>query len=157
MKDTDTERLPDLWRRIIQRVVRGEDWVPAARAEGCSPSYARVIHTRMMKHPVVVRELEAIRSDARREAVYGVVEAMAQAQKGIDLAERHKNPMAFIKGCELRAKLSGLLIERVEVSTVDLKGSLEAARTRVINVTPQRLLCAELGPAAGQAVNGSAD
>ena len=29
MKDTDMERLPDRWRRIIQRVVRGEDWVPA--------------------------------------------------------------------------------------------------------------------------------
>jgi phosphatidylserine/phosphatidylglycerophosphate/cardiolipin synthase-like enzyme len=130
----DTDHLPDRWRRIIQRVARGEDWVPAARAEGCSPSYARVIHTRMMKHPVVVRELDAIRRDARREAVYGVVEAMAQAQKGIDLAERHKNPMAFIKGCELRAKLSGLLIDRVEVAVVDLRGSLEAAKTRVLSV-----------------------
>ena len=132
MKDTD--HLPDRWRRIIQRVARGEDWVPAARAEGCAASYARVIHTRMMKHPAAVRELDAIRADARREAVYGVVEAMAQAQKGIDLAERHKNPMAFIKGCELRAKLSGLLIDRVEVVTVDLKGALEAAKTRVLTV-----------------------
>ena len=83
---------------------------------------------------------------------------MAQAQKGIDLAERHKNPMAFIKGCELRAKLSGLLIDRVEVATVDLKGSLEQARTRVIdalNITP-RQSCVELGPATDQAVNGAA-
>jgi hypothetical protein len=131
----DTDHLPDRWRRIIQRLARGEDWVPAARAEGYNPSYARVIRTRMMKNPAVVRELEAIRRDARRGAVYGVVEAMAQAQKGIDLAERHKNPTAFIKGCELRAKLSGLLIDRVEVVTVDLKGTLEAARHQVFDIT----------------------
>jgi phosphatidylserine/phosphatidylglycerophosphate/cardiolipin synthase-like enzyme len=159
----DTDHLPDRWRRIIQRVARGEDWVPAAKAEGCSLSYARVIRTRMMKSPAVVRELEAIRRDARREAVYGVVEAMAQAQKGIDLAERHKNPMAFIKGCELRAKLSGLLIDRVEVAVVDLKNSLEQAKTLVltaIDITPRTLGSGThmIGPSllASAAVSGSA-
>ena len=58
----------------------------------------------------------------------------------------------------MRAKLSGLLIDRVEVATVDLKGSLEQARTRVIaalNITP-RQSCVELGPATDQAVNGAA-
>lgn len=158
MKNPDTKRLPDRWRRILQRHARGEDFRPATQAEGCSASYAAVIRTRMMKNPEATKFLESIRSDARREAVYGVVEAMAQAQKGIDLAERHKNPMAFIKGCELRAKLSGLLIDRVEVATVDLKGSLEQARTRVIdalNITP-RQSCVELGPATDQAVNGAA-
>jgi hypothetical protein len=95
----------------------------------------------MKKNPAAVKYLEEIQAQGRTIAAYDVAAAMAQAQRGIDLAERHKNPMVFIKGCELRTKLSGLLIDRLEVSTVDLAGSLERARTRVIdvlNITPRQ-------------------
>jgi hypothetical protein len=44
--------------------------------------------------------------------------------------------MTNVKACELRAKLSGLLIDRVEVLGVDLRGALEAAERRVIDVAP---------------------
>lgn len=56
----------------------------------------------------------------------------------IDFAKANKNAMAYFKAVEHRAKLSGLLIGRVEVGTVDLKGALEAC-TRVLNpvdITP---------------------
>ena len=42
--------------------------------------------------------------------------------------------MAYCKATELRAKLSGLLIDRIEVVPVDLKGALEQARHRVVMV-----------------------
>jgi hypothetical protein len=160
----DTDHLLDRWRRIIQRVARGEDWMPAARAQGCSSSYARVIRTLMMKNSAAARYLASIQAEARSVAVYGVVEAMAQAQKGIDLAEKHHNPMAFIKGCELRAKLSGLLIDRTEVMVVDLKGSLEQAKSRVLTVIngapkpSEGLTDARVtvpGPAVGVSADGS--
>jgi hypothetical protein len=93
----------------------------------------------MKKNPAAVKYLEEIQAQGRTIAAYDVAAAMAQAQRGIDLAERHKNPMAFIKGCELRAKLSGLLVDRVEISTMDLVGSIEQARHRVLNITPQSL------------------
>lgn len=54
-------------------------------------------------------------------AIYGLVEAMKEAEDAAAFAKLHKNPMANVKACELRAKLSGLLIERVEVLEVDLK------------------------------------
>jgi hypothetical protein len=134
MKDHDY--LPDRWRRIIQRVARGEDWAPAARAEGCSPSYARVIRTRMMKNPAVAKALEAIRTEGMKIAVYDLATAMGEAEAVCAFAKKHKNAMAYCKGTELRAKLSGLLIDRVEIVPVNLIAALEAAERRVINVTP---------------------
>ena len=47
--------------------------------------------------------------------------------------------MAYCKGTELRAKLSGLLIDRVEVIPVDLVGALQRAEGRGINVSPLSL------------------
>ena len=55
------------------------------------------------------------------------------------IRSEHKNPMALVKATELRARLSGLLIDRLEVIEVDLRASLAAAEQRVlsaINLTP---------------------
>ena len=60
---------------------------------------------------------------------------MKEADNAAEFARKHKNPMANVKAAELRAKLSGLLIERVEVFSADLKGAIEKAEARVINVT----------------------
>ena len=61
--------------------------------------------------------------------------------------------MAYFKAVQHRADLSGLLLQRVEISSVDLAGSLQRARARVIdalNVTP-RQACED-----GLAVQGGA-
>ena len=153
----DTERLTKKQQQYVQLLASGMESRAAARSAGYSESFSRVAAHRLGKKPAVARYLASIQAEARSVAVYGVVEAMAQAQKGIDLAERHKNPMAFIKGCELRAKLSGLLIDRTEVVVVDLKGSLEQAKLRVININSPALPSnGGVGPATDLAVSGAA-
>ena len=127
----DVERLTYKQRRYVERLASGMDSRAAATAVGYSKSYAKVAAHRLKKNLIVAKALESIHKEARAVAVYGAVEAMAQAQEGIELAKLHKNPMAFIKGCELRSKLSGLLIDKVEVVTLHPTGALEAARTRV--------------------------
>jgi hypothetical protein len=86
-------------------------------------------------------------------AAYGLAEAMKEAEAVCDFAIKHKNAMAYCKATELRAKLSGLLIDRIEVVPVDLKGALEQARHRVVmvNAPPP---CAE--PVPDLAVTGGA-
>jgi len=69
-------------------------------------------------------------------AVYDLATAMREAEDVCAFAKLHKNAMAYGKGTELRAKLSGLLIDRVEIVTVDLVGALERAERRVVDVTP---------------------
>ncbi len=71
-------------------------------------------------------------------AAYGLVEAMKEAEFTAAFAREHRNPMALLKATELRTKLSGLLIDRLEVvPTIDLKGALEQARNRLFNITPR--------------------
>lgn len=79
-------------------------------------------------------------------AVYDLATAMREAEAVCAFAKLHKNAMAYCKGTELRAKLSGLLIDRIEVVPVDLRGALDRAEARVLNVTNTPL--AALGPVA---------
>ena len=72
-------------------------------------------------------------------AVYDLATAMREAEDVCAFSKLHKNAMAYCKATELRAKLSGLLIDRVEIVPVDLTGALERAERRVsnpIDITP---------------------
>jgi hypothetical protein len=139
MKATNTKDVPDRWRRILQRVARGEDWPSAAKLEGYSHSYARVISTRMMRNSAAAAVLEEIRQKGREMAAFGLVEAMREADDAATFAREKGNSMALVKAVELRSKLSGLLIDRVELVPVDLVAALERAERRVsnpIDITP---------------------
>lgn len=109
----------------------------ADRNAGYSPAYAKKA-SRLLKRPVVARAIESIQAQGRTMAAYGLVEAMKEAEFAAAFAREHRNPMALLKATELRAKLSGLLIDRLEVvPPIDLKGGLEQARNRLLNITPR--------------------
>jgi hypothetical protein len=61
---------------------------------------------------------------------------MNEVDDATAFARFNKNRMALVKACELRARLSGPLIYRVEIIQVDLRSALEAVEARVITVTP---------------------
>ena len=65
-----------------------------------------------------------------------MVVAMGEAKDAMDFAYKTDNASAYVKAVELRSKLSGLLIDRVEVFTMDLKGALDKAASRVVNINP---------------------
>jgi hypothetical protein len=69
-------------------------------------------------------------------AVYDLATAMKEAEDVCAFAKLQKNAMAYCKGTELRAKLSGLLIDRVEIATVDLTSALAKAEARVASQPP---------------------
>jgi hypothetical protein len=133
-----TDALTERQRQYAQHLARGMNSRQAALAAGYSESFSRVAMHRLGKKPEVAKAVEDIRKKGREMAVYGLLEAMQEADSAAAFAKLHKNPMANVKACELRAKLSGLLIERVEVATVDLTGSLQRAEARLlraINIT----------------------
>lgn len=88
------------------------------------------------KNPHVQQYLATVQSQIRATIGHTVQMAMQEAAEVIAFAKEHDNPMAFCKAVELRAKLSGLLIDRVEVFSMDLKGALDQAKQRVVNITP---------------------
>ena len=138
-----TERL----RKLVQYVATGDPVQQAARKAGFSPSYARK-SSRLLKHPMIAAAVEAIRAEGRTLAAYGLAEAMKEAENAAMFARLKGNAMALVKSIELRSRLSGLLIERIETVTIDLKGALEAARNRVVMVNaPLPQPCTNQGPA----------
>jgi phage terminase small subunit len=113
----------------------------AARHAGFSPSYAKK-SSRLLKYPAIVAAVAGIRMEGRKLAAYDLKTAMREAEEVCAFARANRNAMAHCKGTELRAKLSRLLVDRVEVANVDLKGVLDRAAARVIqlNVPPHSVL-----------------
>ena len=131
MNEASTARM----QRYVENLGRGMTSFPAAKAAGYSDSYARVIATRTKNNPMVAQAIESIRAEGRKLACYDVTVAMQEALDDHAFAIQKGNAMAAVKATELRAKLSGLLIDRVEVVEVDLTGALARAEMRVINAS----------------------
>lgn len=103
------------------------------------------------RNPIVLKYL----SDAKRSAAmvsgYSVAASMDEALEGMSFARETNNAGAYVKAVELRAKLSGLLIDKVEVFTADLRGALLEASKRVIQVGPSRYALEQVAQADEQA------
>jgi hypothetical protein len=157
MEGQALDSLPDRWRRILQRYAAGEDFRAAAKAEGCSHEYSKVLKTRMLKNPEAVKFLESIRSEARTVAVYGVVEAMKEAKDDHDIAVEKGQMVAAVRATELRMRLSGLLIDKVQIEAPpNLRLALDAAEARVLTIlkAPSQA-CVQLDQAADQPNGGA--
>ena len=131
----DPDDLTDRQRRYVQYVASGTPSRQAAELVGYSKSFSKVIGHRLKNHPAVKQAMEAIRSEGMKAAVYDLATAMTEAEDVIEFAKQHKNSMAYMKAVELRSKLSGLLIDRVEVVAVDLTGALARAEARVLSTS----------------------
>ncbi len=125
--------LTERQRQLVEYVASGMSVQQAATKAGFAPSYARK-SSRLLKHPGIAQAIAAIRAEGRTLAAYGLAEAMKEAEDAARFARLKGNAMALVKSIELRSRLSGLLIERIETVAVDLKGALEAARNRVVMV-----------------------
>jgi hypothetical protein len=132
LDDVNEEELNDRQRRFVEFVASGLSLAEAARHAGFSGSYARKANRVLMKHPAIASAIARIRMEGRKLSAYGLSEAMREAEAVCAFAKLHKNAMAYCKGTELRAKLSGLLIDHVVVATVDLTGALARAETRLL-------------------------
>lgn len=147
MEPMNTAELTERQRRLVEFVGSGLSVQQAATKAGFSPSYARK-SSRLLNHPGIAQAIAAIRAEGRTLAAYSLAEAMKEAEDAARFARLKGNAMALVKSVELRSRLSGLLIERIETVTIDLKGSLEAAKNRVVMVNaPPPQLCANPGPA----------
>ncbi|MDH4188262.1 MAG: hypothetical protein OEV08_14825 [Nitrospira sp.] len=120
--------------KYLEAVAGGAGTIEAAMVAGYTRSYALVAGRRLSKHPLVRAAIDSIKTDGRTVAAYTLAVAMEEAQRVIEFAKQHKNPMAYFKAVELRARLSGLLIERVHVEKVDLSAALAEARARVLDL-----------------------
>lgn len=120
---------------FVRLVASGLKPSSAAQKAGYSASYARKAG-QLLHVPTIARELKAVQTAVRDSIAYDASAAMKECAEAIAFAKQHKNANAYVKAVELRAKLSGLLVERIEVFSMDMKGALEMAKRRVRHLTP---------------------
>jgi len=120
-------------QRYAAGIIKGLTKKQAAIEAGFSVSVAEHSVSKIHEKPAVQAAIQEARTEIRAAAVYDHAQAMAEAGEAIEFAKKHGNSMALVKAIELRSKLSGLLIERVEakVAVVDIRSALEEAKGRV--------------------------
>lgn len=122
----------------VQGLAKGLPSKQAALAAGYTESYAAVAGKRLGKLPQVQAALQSLRAEVVTSIAYDLAQALKDCDTAVAFAIERKVPMAVVKAYELKAKLSGLLIDRVEAVTVNLKGALELARARVRRAVDSR-------------------
>ena len=126
--------------RYVSFVLSGLTETEAARRAGYGAAYSKVAGSRIGIIPVVKMAIEKGQAQLREKALYEVEQAVAEVDKAIAFGYERTNPMSVAKLLELKCKLYGLLIERVETVTLDLKSALADAERRVVNATALPLL-----------------
>jgi hypothetical protein len=144
----------DRQRRVVAWIAGGMPGPQAFRKAGYSKSYSRKA-AKVSRRPAFAAALEQERTTLREQVPYDAPTAVREIDRQIALALAAKSPnfMAAAKNLELKCKIYGLVREKIEVTTVDLKGALAEAERRVIQVNlPSG---GELSLAAPGAVNGT--
>jgi phage terminase small subunit len=161
-----TDALTDKQRLYVENISRGMESRAAARAAGYSESFSRVAAFRLGKNPVVVDAVEAIQAKLRKKTLFTQGKAIEEIDAQIKgaLGAKHPAHMAAAQLLTLKCKIHGYVREKVEIEHADLRGSLEAAKTRVLTVInvapkPSEVLTdarvTVLSPAVGVSVDGS--
>lgn len=69
----------------------------------------------MLKNPTVKNALMEARKDPITKLSHNIHSAMQEASDAMDFAKETENANAYVKAVELRAKLNGLLTEKLDV------------------------------------------
>lgn len=79
--------------------------------------------SRLMADRKVAARVESLRKPVAEKVQYGLEQAMLEAKEAFDIAKEKENGGAMVAAATLRAKLNGLLIERMKVDAT-VKGSV---------------------------------
>ncbi len=122
-------------QRFIAAYQIGMSALQAAVAAGYSKKSAKhAAYSLMHENPKVMAELERVRQELAAAAEYNGEKCMAELDSAITFAKENKQANAYVKAIELRARLAGLLRDKLDITVerVDLSGALEEAKARLV-------------------------
>lgn len=128
------QQLTQRQRLFIAELQKGVSGAQAAIAAGYSPRTAKhAAHQLMHDNKLVMAELEKVKQHLAVATEYNGERCMADCDKAMVFATKTENANAFVRAVELKARLSGHLREKVDVTIehrVDLGEALAAAKAR---------------------------
>lgn len=116
----------------------------AALAAGLTPNknHARQYGFKMIQRPHVALMLAKRREELAAKTGYTAEKAMQEAEEAMAFAKDTGNANALVKAVELRSKLQGLLIEKVQHQgapfSINIGGISRETQSHVIDVTPAK-------------------
>jgi len=121
----------------IKQRCAGHSPYESAKAAGWKSNNAYKAGLRLESNPLVQSAIQLHHTNLQIQNQYGVKESVAEVDLAIQLAYKKESPMPLAKLLELKAKLYGLLIEKVDLRTthIDLSGALEQAKQRVLCIS----------------------
>jgi phage terminase small subunit len=131
LADMATKKAPTLTAKqeaFCQAIVSGMSQADAYRkaynAEKMKPATVQESASRMMADRKIAARVEEIRAPVVAEARYDLKAAMLECEEALGLARDKQDPKAMKGLIELRARLHGLLITKVEDVTDPLKKAI---------------------------------
>jgi phage terminase small subunit len=97
---------------FIKNYIGGQTAAQASRAAGYAPDSGAA--SRLLEHPLVIAEIEAAKNKIPEETKFDGVAAAAQLDEDREFARKTGNAMAAVRSTEIKCKLNGLLIERLD-------------------------------------------
>ena len=122
-------------RAFIAAYQTGISATQAVIQAGYSKHSARhIAHTLMHDNKLVRAELDKVSNALAEATEYNGERAMREADEAIVFAKQHKQASAVVKALELKARLAGLLRDKLDVTIerVEIGDALAAARARVL-------------------------
>jgi hypothetical protein len=110
---------------FVTEYLTGITATEAARRAGYSDAAGRASRL-LTTNESVMRAIDAWRERQRLRGEYTVEKAMRETERGMVLAEKGNQMNAFVRAVELRARLHGLLVDKVE-ATIDTGPNLAQA------------------------------
>lgn len=101
--------------RFLEEIVKDGNASAAAIRAGVPKAGAGVTGSYYMRDPYIVQALEKVRANALTKGIYNSEKAMTEANEAIEFAISTDNANAYVKAVELRAKLQGLLVDKIDV------------------------------------------
>ncbi len=118
--------------KFCQAVVRGSNQSDAFReaydAKNMLPTTINERACRLMQESKISARVEALREPVLKEVQYDLKAAMGEANLALRMAQAQENPSVMVAATALRAKLSGLLVEKAAAPL----SVLETASTDVL-------------------------
>ena len=110
----ESKQLKPRYAKFVAAFLSHGNATQAAIEVGYAPLHATSRAYKLMQRPDVKAAISVARKQAQENAVYNLEKAMAECDRTIAFSEKTDNANAMAKAVELKSKLNGLLVERID-------------------------------------------
>lgn len=103
--------------KFVEEYVKDGNAKRSAQAAGFSAGSSSQNGVYLLRDPYVVEALETARKRAQEKCDYNAEQAMKEANDAIAFAINTGNANAYVKAVELRAKIQGLLVDKIDLKS----------------------------------------